>query len=583
MKNAHIRRAVMIERLKSHLVKNFNLHLKDVDKWLKDNVFNLSIDELSKTEVNQLLRSAEQELKHLFGVYVDDLKSQWLTLFNDSYRFETKAIIQHYQHLKDKIKPLEQNILSQMANQVLNKPLDFKGMTGITLGEMLESFPLSESKRIVRVIRLAHHQGKTMQDVIKSILGTKSRKYQDGVLNISKRNAETIVRTGTQVFNSEAKAKFMEQHDDLIDGIQIVATLDSRTSSVCRHLDREYMPLDRAIYPPFHFNCRSTFVYVLKGEKPSTDEMSYYEWLKQQDKSFIEQVLGKKQAQLFLSDGMTVEKFKQLHLDRVFTPMRLDELMADEINPKSMVQFTENIGNKIVRTDWGNFPNAMIAYTQNTITTHNQYSMAKSGDINSALALVDEFLSDEFVVGVKKAIHDYKDVHIVPVHAEERLGRNKIPMAYALALSEMLGVKMDLNIVQAERAYRTDSDGVGRLLKRVAFDGSVAVGRNYVIVDDVITQGGTLADLRAYIENKGGKVILVTTLNGKPNSAKMPITRATLGQLRKQAGRELEQWWQERFGYDFAKFTESEARYLTKQIHRYGIDTVRDKLFKARP
>ncbi|AKG08665.1 hypothetical protein AAX06_01365 [Moraxella bovoculi] len=248
-----------------------------------------------------------------------------------------------------------------------------------------------------------------------------------------------------------------------------------------------------------------------------------------------------------------------------------------------MLQSTKNIGNRIVRTDWGDFPNAMIAHTKDTITTHGQYLKAKSGDIDAALALVDEFLSDDFVESVQKVIADYPDVHILPVHAEEMLGRNKIPMAYALALSEMLGVKMDLNIVQAERAYRTDSDGVGRLLKRVSFDGIVVENRHYVIVDDVITQGGTLADLRAYIENNGGKVILASTLNGKPNSARIPITKATLGQLRKQAGKELEQWWQEQFGYDFPKLTESEARYLAKQIHRHGIDAVRDTLFKARP
>ena len=46
--------------------------------------------------------------------------------------------------------------------------------------------------------------------------------------------------------------------------------------------------------------------------------------------------------------------------------------------------------------------------------------------------------------------------------------------------------------------------------------------------------------------------------------------------------KELEQWWQEQFGYDFAKLTESEARYINKQIHRDGIDAVRDKLIAAR-
>lgn len=236
-----------------------------------------------------------------------------------------------------------------------------------------------------------------------------------------------------------------------------------------------------------------------------------------------------------------------------------------------------------MRTDWGDFPNVMIAYTKDTITKHQLYIKAKAGDMDAALCLVDEFLSDDFVISVKNVIGIYDNLRILPVHAEEMLGRNKIPVAYALALSEMLDMPMDLKVVQAERAYRTNSDGVVRLVRRVRFDGDVQVGCCYVIVDDVITQGGTLADLRAYIEKRGGRVVLASALNGKPNSAKMPITKATLGQLRKQAGKDVEHWWQKEFGYDFSKFTESEARYLAKQVHRHGIDTVRNTLFKTRP
>ncbi|EFE50195.1 hypothetical protein NEIELOOT_01050 [Neisseria elongata subsp. glycolytica ATCC 29315] len=62
---------------------------------------------------------------------------------------------------------------------------------------------------------------------------------------------------------------------------------------------------------------------------------------------------------------------------------------------------------------------------------------------------------------------------------------------------------------------------------------------------------------------------------GKPHSARLAITKPTLGQLRKSFGRDFEAWWQEQFGYDFSKLTESEARYINKQITRSGVDAVR--------
>lgn len=78
-------------------------------------------------------------------------------------------------------------------------------------------------------------------------------------------------------------------------------------------------------------------------------------------------------------------------------------------------------------------------------------------------------------------------------------GRNKIPVAYAQAIQQILGLSLDDDIVQATRAFRTQSDGIGRLVKRVSFEGDVVSGRNYLIVDDVVTQGGTLADLKAIL------------------------------------------------------------------------------------
>lgn len=104
---------------------------------------------------------------------------------------------------------------------------------------------------------------------------------------------------------------------------------------------------------------------------------------------------------------------------------------------------------------------------------------------------------------------------IVAVHAEELSGRNQIPIVFATLLESYLGVAVDEDIVQAERAYRTGADGFGRLVKKVLFEGAVIADARYLIVDDAVTQGGTIADLKGYIEENGGVVIGVVALMGE--------------------------------------------------------------------
>lgn len=133
-------------------------------------------------------------------------------------------------------------------------------------------------------------------------------------MTISTRNAATIARTGTVVMASEAKQQFIRDNRDLVTNIRIIATLDLRTSPICRHLDHEIMPIDKAQYPPYHYNCRSNFQLVFKGEKQSdkrasmngeTDNVSYFDWLKSQSKDV-------KRANLF--DKMSAERFKSYNL-----------------------------------------------------------------------------------------------------------------------------------------------------------------------------------------------------------------------------------------------------------------------------
>ena len=87
----------------------------------------------------------------------------------------------------------------------------------------------------------------------------------------------------------------------------------------------------------------------------------------------------------------------------------------------------------------------------------------------------------------------------------------------------------------------------------------------------IIGQGGTLANLRGFVESRGAKVIGATALTGKGYSAKLSLSEETLRGLKGKHGTELEQWWVAAFGYGFERLTESEARYLTRADDAHSI------------
>ena len=98
------------------------------------------------------------------------------------------------------------------------------------------------------------------------------------------------------------------------------------------------------------------------------------------------------------------------------------------------------------------------------------------------------------------------------------------------------------------------------------------------MVDDFIGQGGTLANLRGWIEHQGGRVVGAVALTGKPYSAKLNSSGEQLYELRQKHGPDFEKWWQKCFGHSFDCLTQSEARYLARSP---DVDTIRNRLAAA--
>ena len=224
-----------------------------------------------------------------------------------------------------------------------------------------------------------------------------------------------------------------------------------------------------------------------------------------------------------------------------------------------------------------NFPDVIIHASETSVKKHPFYSAAKTGDVEAAAELLRDTFNPDAIGALKTLLQGRKPI-LISAHAFEDEGVNAIPEAFAEMLAEKLGLQVESGIVQTNVVGHTGSDGFGRLARQPSFTGNVFEGQEYLIVDDFVGMGGTLANLKGYIESKGGIVIGATTLTGKSYSAKLAPDSKTLQELRGKHGKELEDWWKEKFDHTFDCLTQSEARYLLKTKNA---DRVRDRITEA--
>ena len=95
----------------------------------------------------------------------------------------------------------------------------------------------------------------------------------------------------------------------------------------------------------------------------------------------------------------------------------------------------------------------------------------------------------------------------------DRAHPNALPIGYAIGLAKHFDVNLDLGILQANVVSHTAADAETRILGQPVYMGKLERGTRVLIVDDVITFGSTLANLRGWIEKQGATVVGATTWN----------------------------------------------------------------------
>ena len=195
---------------------------------------------------------------------------------------------------------------------------------GEVLTKAFRGIATDQAERFSQVVRNGLLTGETTPSIAKRLVGQLQFGEQartarqlvaaGGELTaVADNQIMSLVRTSiNQVANSASMAVY-EANQDISKKYRYIATLDSRTSSICRALDNREFEYGKGPTPPQHFGCRSSIVAVIdpdilppstiakraSADGPVPINTSYGQWLKDQPLKTQQDVLGASKVPYF--------------------------------------------------------------------------------------------------------------------------------------------------------------------------------------------------------------------------------------------------------------------------------------------
>ncbi len=230
------------------------------------------------------------------------------------------------------------------------------------------------------------------------------------------------------------------------------------------------------------------------------------------------------------------------------------------------------------RLPWGNFGPVIRNGDLKGLSNEPEYLAAKSGDENAAIILISRLIKDETLEAIRKRIGDTKPI-LCPVVSLEETGHNKIPLAAAALLGKRLNLAVEDKIRQTNTPHRTNKGSDHRLAFLPEFDGPVTPGASYLMVDDTLAMGGTLAALHSFIKSRGATPLAGIVMTAHEGALDLPVKEGMLRAIRQKHGDKMDALWQEEFGFGIDRLTQGEAGHLKAAD---SAQSMKDRLHAAR-
>lgn len=225
---------------------------------------------------------------------------------------------------------------------------------GRLLSGWLDRLSDNDAARVRNAVQTGIVAGQSAAQIARDITDGITAKRTDAEIR-------SVVRTAVAHISNASREQFFSENKEIFTEELFVATLDSRTSPICRALDGQRFAIGEGQRPPLHFNCRSIRVVIFSealGARPSNpatesrllDEFNkengldaktrdklphgmkgkfdkfatkrkreiigqipaktnYEKWLREQSDEFQNEVLGIKRAKLFRDGDLELKDF----------------------------------------------------------------------------------------------------------------------------------------------------------------------------------------------------------------------------------------------------------------------------------
>ncbi len=322
----------------NNLLTQFDSLSNEMISKLRDLLDELSDTERSALMAGQYTTPALKEIRTIIQSWQSTVASALLESFSVS---ATALAVYEATY---QAKTLAEKVIEPNGKTLLNKAKKTPLSGGILLDSIFARIADDTRLRVEQVIRDGLSKDQTNQQIIQRIKGKKALNYQDGLLDQSRSQIATMVRTARSHVSNVA---LNETYTAIgVEYVKFIATLDSRTSKICMgYSDKVYKKDESHPVPPLHPNCRSILIPVTDeqgktiGKRPFNNKVNgegeigvvdsnttFKGWFDKQDAAFQKSWLGPSRYKLFKEGKYSLDKFVDPLTGQPFTLAELKKL-----------------------------------------------------------------------------------------------------------------------------------------------------------------------------------------------------------------------------------------------------------------
>lgn len=342
LQDAILRHALELQRLSAHEEAEALRIMAELEAELRMLLASQDLTEAGKREVEALIRDAHRVVDARYTTIAGQLDTRALVLI-----VAEKTVDVLDQAFPRATMPSAETLAS-LSRDVL--------IDGAPASAWWARQSEDTAFRFAREVRAGVLDGATNEQIVARIVG---RGDEPGILGVARRNVRSLVHSSVMTAANRARLETYRKNGRHVAGVRVLETLDSHTCMTCMAYDGtswdwDGNPLDQFTkdsglefaLPLYHFGCRGTISAVPKSlnallgvtgidEKIAatatraskdgpTKARNFAEFLKRQSPEFVEQTLGARRAELYLSGKLTLTDL----VSGSGRPLTLTELQA---------------------------------------------------------------------------------------------------------------------------------------------------------------------------------------------------------------------------------------------------------------